>query len=128
MDDFINRLKDAFDTMVVFKDLKQNNFISYFNLPSLMRVYVVKNFQDDDGEVDVDSASDFIRTYIPKKEDWKNLKNRIINNSETIKILAKVCVEINIRTGEISFALGICSYSAVAINFSGLKTIPLLRA
>ena len=105
MDDFINRLKDAFDTMVVFKDLQQNNFISSFNLPSFMRDYVVKNFQDDDGEVDVDSASDFIRTYIPKKEDWKNLKNRIINNSETIKILAKVCVEINIRTGEISFAL-----------------------
>ena len=46
MDDFINRLKDAFDTMVVFKDLQQNNFISSFNLPSFMRDYVVKNFQD----------------------------------------------------------------------------------
>ncbi len=39
-----------------------------------MRDYVVKNFQDDDGSVDVDGATDFIRTYIPKKEDWKNLK------------------------------------------------------
>ena len=104
-DDFINRLKDAFDTMVVFKDLQQNNFISSFKLPSFMRDYVVKNFQDDDGEVDVDGASDFISTYIPKKDDWKNLKNRIINNGETIKILAKVCIEINIRTGEISFSL-----------------------
>ena len=103
--DFINRLKDAFDTMVVFKDLQQNNFISSFKLPSFMRDYVVKNFQDDDGEVDVEGASEFIRTYIPKKEDWKNLKNRIINNGETIKILAKVCIEINIRTGEISFSL-----------------------
>lgn len=28
--DFINRLKDAFDTMIVFKDLQQNNFISSF--------------------------------------------------------------------------------------------------
>ncbi len=104
-DDFINRLKDAFDTMVVFKDLQQNNFISSFKLPSFMRDYVVKNFQDDEGEVDVDGASDFISTYIPKKEDWKNLKNRIVNNGETIKILAKVCIEIDIRTGEISFAL-----------------------
>lgn len=103
--DFINRLKDAFDTMIVFKDLQQNNFISSFKLPSFMRDYVVKNFQDDDGEVDVESAGEFIRTYIPKKEDWKNLKNRIINNGETIKILAKVCVEIDIRTGEISFSL-----------------------
>lgn len=104
-DDFINRLKDAFDTMVVFKDLQQNNFISSFKLPSFMRDYVVKNFQDDEGEVDVDGASDFISTYIPKKEDWKNLKNRIVNNGETIKILAKVCIEIDIRTGEISFSL-----------------------
>lgn len=103
--DLITRLKDAFDTMVVFKDLQQNNFISSFKLPSFMRDYVVKNFQDDDGSVDVDGATDFIRTYIPKKEDWKNLKNRIINNNETIKILAKVCVEIDIRTGDISFAL-----------------------
>jgi len=103
--DFINRLKDAFDTMIVFKDLQQNNFISSFKLPSFMRDYVVKNFQDDDGEVDVESAGEFIRTYIPKKEDWKNLKNRIINNGETIKILAKVCIEIDIRTGEISFSL-----------------------
>lgn len=104
-DDFINRLKDAFDTMVVFKDLQQNNFISSFKLPSFMRDYVVKNFQDDDGEVDIDGASDFISTYIPKKEDWKNIKNRIINNGETIKILTRVGIEIDIRTGEISFVL-----------------------
>lgn len=103
--DFINRLKDAFDIMVVFKNLQQNNFISSFKLPSFMRDYVVKDFQNEDGEVDVDGVVDFIRTYIPKKEDWKNLKNRMINNGETIRILAKVCIEINIRTGEISFAL-----------------------
>ncbi len=58
--DFLNRLKDAFDTMVVFKDLQQNNFISAFKLPSFMRDYVVKNFQEDDGEADVDSATSFI--------------------------------------------------------------------
>lgn len=104
-EDFINRLKDAFDTMVVFKDLQQSNFISSFKLPSFMRDYVIKNFQDDEGEVDVEGATEFIRTYIPKKEEWKNLKNRIINNNETIKILAKVCVEIDIRTGDISFSL-----------------------
>lgn len=103
--DFVNRLKDAFDTMVVFKNLQQNNFISSFKLPSFMRDYVVKNFQDDDGIIDINGATDFIRTFIPKKEEWKNLKNRIINNGEIIKILAKICVEIDIRTGEISFSL-----------------------
>lgn len=102
---FIERLKDAFDTMVVFKDLKQSNFISSFKLPSFMRDYVVKNFQDDSGEVDVDGAAEFIRSYIPKKEDWKNIKDRIINRNETPKMLAKISVEIDIRTGEVAFAL-----------------------
>ena len=35
-EDFINRLKDAFDTMVVFKDLQQNNFISSFKLSNAL--------------------------------------------------------------------------------------------
>lgn len=102
---FIERLKDCFDTMVVYKDLNQNNFISSFKLPSFMRDFILKNFQDDDGEVDVEGAAEFIRNFIPKKDEWKAIQNRIINNGETVKILAKVSIDINIGTGEISFAL-----------------------
>ena len=102
---FVERLKDCFDTMVVYKDLNQNNFISSFKLPSFMRDFILKNFQDDDGEVDVEGAANFIRNFIPKKDEWKSIQNRIINNGETVKILAKVSIDINIGTGEISFAL-----------------------
>lgn len=102
---FVERLKDCFDTMVVYKDLNQNNFISSFKLPSFMRDFILKNFQDDNGVVDVDGAADFIRQFIPKKDEWKAIQNRIINNGETVKLLAKVSIEINISTGEISFAL-----------------------
>ena len=102
---FIERLKDCFDTMVVYKDLNKNNFISAFKLPSFMRDFILKNFQDDDGEVDVEEASNFIRNFIPKKDEWKSIQNRIINNGEIVQILAKVSVGINIGTGEISFAL-----------------------
>lgn len=102
---FVERLKDCFDTMVVYKDLNQNNFISSFKLPSFMRDFVIKNFQDDDGVVDVEGAADFIRQFIPKKAEWKSIQNRIIKNGETVKILAKVSIDINIGTGEISFSL-----------------------
>ena len=102
---FVDRLKDCFDTMVVFKDLNKNNFISSFKLPSFMRDFVLKNFQDDNGEVDVDGAATFIKTFIPKKDDWKSIQNRIINNGETVKMLAKISVDIDIATGEMSFAL-----------------------
>jgi len=102
---FVERLKDCFDTMVVYKDLNQNNFISSFKLPSFMRDFILKNFQDDDGIVDVDGAADFIRQFIPKKDEWKAIQNRIINNGETVKMLAKISINISISTGEISFSL-----------------------
>ena len=51
-DDFVARLKSYFDTMVVYKDLNKNSFISSFKLPSFMRDYILKRFQDDDGVVD----------------------------------------------------------------------------
>lgn len=102
---FTERLKDCFDAMVVYKDLNQNNFISSFKLPSFMRDFILKNFQDDDGVVDVVGAADFIKNVIPKKDEWKAIQNRIINNGETVKLLAKVSIEINIATGEITFSL-----------------------
>lgn len=102
---FVERLKDCFDTMVVYKDLNQNNFISSFKLPSFMRDFILKNFQDEEGTVDIESAADFIRRFIPKKEAWKSIQNRIINNGETVKLLAKVSIEINIANGETTFSL-----------------------
>ena len=36
----LERLRDCFDQMVVYKDLKKSNFISSFKLPSFMRDWV----------------------------------------------------------------------------------------
>lgn len=104
-DSMVERLKDCFDTMVVYKDLKQNNFISSFKLPSFMRDFVIKKFQDDNGVVDVDGSAAFIREYIPKKEDWKAIKDRIVLQGSTVKFLARISVDINIKSGEITFSL-----------------------
>lgn len=43
--------------------------------------------------------------YIPKKEDWMSIKNKIIYENESVQILTKISVDINIKTGEISFAI-----------------------
>ena len=68
-EDFINRLCDTFDEMVLYKDLKKSNFISSFKLPSFMRDWVIKRFQDEDGDIDTNGATEFISEFIPKKED-----------------------------------------------------------
>lgn len=73
-EEFVERLKDSFDEMVVYKDLKKSNFIAAFKLPSFMRDWVLKRFQDDDGAIDIDGATEFIRTFIPKKKIGKQSK------------------------------------------------------
>ncbi len=101
----LDRFRDCFDQMVVYKDLKKSNFISSFKLPSFMRDWVLKRFEDDEGVLDIEGATSFIKEFIPKKEDWKSIKNRVVNYQEQVKFLAKISVEIDIKTGSISFAL-----------------------
>ncbi len=103
--EWIERFRDAFDEMVVFKDLKRNNFISSFKLPSFMRDWVIKRFQDEDGEIDVEQATEFIQEFIPKKDDWKSILNRVVNFQETVRFLAKISVSIDIKTQTVSFEL-----------------------
>lgn len=104
-DDMVQKLKDSFDEMLVYKDLKKSNFIASFKLPSFMRDWVLKRFQDEDGNMDIDGATEFIKLFIPKKEDWKPIKNKIVNYQEQVKFLAKISIDIDIRTQALSFAL-----------------------
>lgn len=99
------KLRDYFEEMVVYKDLKNNNFFSSLGLPAFLRDYLLKTFSDDYGNVDMGQVSVFVRKYIPKKEDWMSIKNRIIYENENVQILTKISVDINIKTGEISFSL-----------------------
>ena len=48
------KLRDNFDEMVVYKDLRKTNFFSTLSLPSFMRDWLLKKFEDDDGEFDKD--------------------------------------------------------------------------
>jgi ATP-dependent Lon protease len=101
----IEKLKNCFDEMVVYKDLKKSNIFSSLSLPSFMRDWLLKRFEDDNGHFDTEELLDFVRIYLPRKDDWTAIKNRIIVENERVKFLAKVSIDIDIRTGEVSFAL-----------------------
>ena len=75
---------------------KKSNFIASFKLPSFMRDWVIKRFQDDEGNIDTDSAGDFIKEFIPKKDDWKSILNRVVNFHDTVKFLGKISVNIQL--------------------------------
>ena len=70
-----------------------------------MRDWLLKKFEDENGHFDADELMRFVRTYLPRKDDWIAIKNRVVIEHERVKFLAKVSVDIDIRTGEVSFAL-----------------------
>lgn len=102
MDD---KLRECFEDMVVYKDLTKSNFFSSLGLPSFLRDWVLKRFEDEDGNYDIEDVTEFINQYLPKKDEWLRIKNQITYENERVKILTKISVDIDIKTGEISFAL-----------------------
>lgn len=100
-----DKLREYFDEMVVYKNIKNTSFFSSINLPSFLRDYLIKIFQDEEGNIDYDGMSEFIKTRIPKKEDWISIKERIVIGGERVKFLARISVDINVADQGISFAL-----------------------
>ena len=100
-----SKLRECFDEMTVYKDLRKSNFFSSLGLPAFLRDWVLRKFEDDDGKYDIAEVTEFISTYLPKQEEWISIKNRIIYENEHVKILTRVGVDIDIKTGDISFSL-----------------------
>lgn len=101
----LEKLRECFDDMIVYKDLKKTNFFSSLGLPSFLRDWLLKKFADNEGNVDANALTDFVHTYLPSKEEWVSIKDRVIHDYEHVQLLTKISVDIDITTGEISFAL-----------------------
>jgi len=94
-----------FPDMVVFKDAQQNRFFSSLSIPSYLRDWVIMRFADESGRVNLDEVGEYVRTNIPGKKDWELLKARMIKDSERVRFLAKLRVDVDVRTGEGRFSL-----------------------
>lgn len=99
------KLRSCFEDMVVYKDLKESNFFKGLKLPSFLRDWILKMFEDEEGKYDVDEITDFVHSYIPSKTDWIGIKNRIVVEGEKVKVLTRISVDINIQNQEVNFAL-----------------------
>lgn len=64
---YIEKLRDNFDEMVVFKDLKKTNFFSALSLPAFMADWLLRKFEDEDGKFCKDELSLFVKKFIPRK-------------------------------------------------------------
>ena len=105
MTELEEKLVECFDEMAVFKDLKQSNFFSDLKLPSFLRDWVLKKFEDSEGQFDIEEIMEFVHTFLPNKDEWTNIKNRIITENEHVKILTRISVDISIKDQMVSFSL-----------------------
>jgi len=101
----IEKLRTHFDEMMVYKDLKKSNFLPALGLPSFMRDWLLKKFGDENGNFDPEELDNFVRTYLPHKDNWTAIKNKVVVEMDQVKLLAKVSIDIDIRTAEVSFSL-----------------------
>ena len=81
------------------------SFLKTLKLPSFLRDWVLKKFEDEDGNFDTQDLLDFVNKYMPRKEEWISIKERIVTSYERVKLLTKINVDISIKTGEVSFSL-----------------------
>lgn len=103
--DTIQRLRESFSNMTVYKDLKNTNCFSALGLPSFTRDWLLQRFEDERGNFSQSEVTDYVREYIPKREDWTRIKSRIVKDYERVKMLAKIEVDIRVGSGEVCFSL-----------------------
>jgi len=99
------KLREYFDDMTVYKDLQKTNMFSALSLPSFMRDWLLKRFEDENGNFDTDELSNFVQKNLPNKDKWLEIKDLLINDGSRVKFLAKITCDVNIATQEITFSL-----------------------
>jgi len=99
-----DKIRDVFADMVVLKDPQRSEYFSNLSMPSYMRDWLVMKFSDEDGAVDYDSVLKYIKRYIPGKEDFEQFKFQMVNG-DTVQFLARVRVNVDIKTGKTKFEL-----------------------
>ena len=100
----MDKIKDVFTGMVVLKDQDRTKFFSALSLPSYMRDWLVMKFSDENGDIDYNSVTRYIKKYIPNREEYEQFKFRMVNG-ESVRFLARIRVVVDIKTGKTLFEL-----------------------
>lgn len=100
-----DKVKTYFQDMAVYKDPAHHRLFSSLSIPSYLRDWVVMRFADENGKIDAVEVEEYVRNNIPSKKDWELLKSRMIKDGQKVKFLAKVRVELDVRTGQGMFSL-----------------------
>lgn len=98
------RLREVFADMVVLKNPQRAGFFKDLKMPSFMRDWIVMKFSDDEGNVDKERIINYIKKYVPGKDDFEQMKFHL-TNGETVIILARIRVSVDIKSGDTLFEM-----------------------
>ena len=99
------KLKAYFGDMLVHKSSDNGKFFSSLSLPSFMRDWLVMRFADDQGQINKEEVSAYVKERIPRKEEWKSLQFEMLRNYQTVKFLAKIKIDFDTATRTAFFSL-----------------------
>ena len=99
-----DKVRRAFSDMVVLKDPKRSEFFSNLSMPSYMRDWLVMKFSDSQGAIDYDSVLSYTKKFIPDREAFQVIKFNLMRG-ETVKFLARVRMNVNLRKNVVEFEL-----------------------
>lgn len=104
-EEFLPKFRSAFGDRVVYKDLQNSGFLMSLNLPSFMRDWLLSSFQDAQGQYENDKVTDFVHEFLPNTDQWNKLKAQMVTSGESVKLVAKIKVDVDVRTSAITFSL-----------------------
>lgn len=99
------KLKKYYGDMLVFKSSANSKFFSALSLPSFMRDWLVMRFSDNDGMINKQEVSDYVKRVIPKKEQWNEYLVDLLHNDQSARFLAKVKIDFDAKTRSALFSL-----------------------
>lgn len=97
-----NKIKDVFPEESIYKKPGGYNYFAGLNLPSYIKDWLIKKFTKSDDSIDEDDLRYFLEQHLPNKEN--NIRGRLVNH-ETLTVLARILIEIDIAKGEYRFGL-----------------------
>jgi ATP-dependent Lon protease len=102
---FENELRNIFSGIAVYKDVRKNGSVASLGIPSFLRDWLTMRFADENGSFNVDEVRSYAKKTIPKRDQWEKIKSEMVKEHTPVRFLAKIRVEIDVKSGEGLFSL-----------------------
>lgn len=99
------KLRQYYGDMLVFKSSANSKFFSALSLPAFMRDWLVMRFSNDDGVIDKQEVSNYVKRVIPNKEQWNEYLVDLLHNNQTARFLSKIKIDFDAKTKSSLFSL-----------------------